>query len=75
MLVMDFFMQFSGNQSPKASVFDVIYRPEKSGIYEISVFCGNIQLNGGHQFRKEVSAGTFRFCNVLIARYAAYTDY
>ncbi|XP_073308626.1 protein GAMETE EXPRESSED 2 [Primulina huaijiensis] len=48
---------FSGKQSPKASVFDVIYRPEKSGIYEISVFCGNIQLNGGHQFRKEVSAG------------------
>ncbi|XP_073120518.1 protein GAMETE EXPRESSED 2 [Henckelia pumila] len=47
----------SGNQIPKASVFDVIYRPEKSGIYEISVFCGNIQLNDGHPFRKEVSAG------------------
>ncbi|KZV31138.1 protein GAMETE EXPRESSED 2-like [Dorcoceras hygrometricum] len=49
-------MQFSGNRSPKAIAFDVIYRPEKSGIYGISVFCGNIQLNGGHQFTKEVSA-------------------
>lgn len=36
-------MQFSGSQSPKASVFDVFYRPERSGIYGISVFCGNIQ--------------------------------
>lgn len=31
--------------------------PEKSGTYDISVFCGNILLNGGHPFRKEVTAG------------------
>ncbi|PSR92570.1 Protein GAMETE EXPRESSED like [Actinidia chinensis var. chinensis] len=41
----------------RASSFDVIYIPEKSGMYEITIFCGNIPLNGGHPFRKEVSAG------------------
>ncbi|CAL5413093.1 unnamed protein product [Camellia sinensis] len=41
----------------RASYFDVIYTPIKSGIYDITVFCGNIPLNGGHPFRKEVSAG------------------
>ncbi|KAJ6366475.1 hypothetical protein OIU77_002959 [Salix suchowensis] len=40
-----------------ASAFNVIYTPEKSGIYEIYVFCGNVLLNGGHSFRKEVRAG------------------
>lgn len=44
----------------RASSFDVIYTPEKSGIYAITVFCGNIPLNGGHPFKKEVSAGTFK---------------
>ncbi|KAK4737674.1 hypothetical protein R3W88_001371 [Solanum pinnatisectum] len=39
------------------SAFDVNYTPERSGIYEIRVFCGNIPLNGGHPFRKAVSAG------------------
>ncbi|XP_059280723.1 protein GAMETE EXPRESSED 2 isoform X1 [Lycium ferocissimum] len=39
------------------SAFDVNYIPERSGIYEIRVFCGNIPLNGGHPFRKAVSAG------------------
>ncbi|KAL3812927.1 hypothetical protein ACJIZ3_014195 [Penstemon smallii] len=44
----------SGNVNHKASDFDVIYKPEKSGIYEIRVFCGNIPLNGGRSIRKEV---------------------
>lgn len=42
----------------KFSGFDVNYIPERSGIYEIRIFCGNIPLNGGHPFRKAVSAGT-----------------
>ncbi|XP_037491519.1 protein GAMETE EXPRESSED 2 isoform X3 [Jatropha curcas] len=42
-----------------ASSFNVIYKPEKSGIYEIHVFCGNILLGGGHLFRKEVTAGEY----------------
>lgn len=50
-------MQSAGNWNQKASAFDVIYVPEKSGLYEIRVFCGNIPLNGGHTFRKEVSPG------------------
>ncbi|XAR57061.1 hypothetical protein NMG60_11025073 [Bertholletia excelsa] len=41
----------------RASSFDVIYTPEKSGIYDIMVFCGNVPLNRGHPFRKEVRAG------------------
>ncbi|XVE65590.1 hypothetical protein DITRI_Ditri08aG0012400 [Diplodiscus trichospermus] len=40
-----------------ASAFNVMYTPEKSGIYEIYVFCGNIILNGGSPFIKEVKAG------------------
>ncbi|KAK4338873.1 hypothetical protein RND71_040335 [Anisodus tanguticus] len=39
------------------SAFDVNYIPERSGIYEIRVFCGNIPLNGGHPFGKAVTAG------------------
>ncbi|XP_012857050.1 PREDICTED: protein GAMETE EXPRESSED 2-like [Erythranthe guttata] len=42
-------------QKHKASDFDVIYTPEKSGLYEIRVFCGNIPLNRGRPFRKQVS--------------------
>ncbi|XP_059632750.1 protein GAMETE EXPRESSED 2 [Cornus florida] len=47
----------AGNGKVQASAFDVTFTPEKSGIYEIHVFCGNIPLNGGRAFRKEVSAG------------------
>ncbi|XP_043719038.1 protein GAMETE EXPRESSED 2 isoform X2 [Telopea speciosissima] len=41
----------------QTSVFDVIYTPEKSGLYEIRVFCGNIPLNNGNPYTKEVTAG------------------
>ncbi|XP_010259486.1 PREDICTED: protein GAMETE EXPRESSED 2 isoform X2 [Nelumbo nucifera] len=41
----------------QTSIFDVIYTPERSGTYEIQVFCGNIPLNGGHSFLMEVKAG------------------
>ncbi|KAK9288766.1 hypothetical protein L1049_017230 [Liquidambar formosana] len=47
----------TGNMEVQASAYDVIYTPEKSGMYEINVFCGNIPLNGGHSFTKEVKAG------------------
>ncbi|KAI3966935.1 hypothetical protein MKX01_017586 [Papaver californicum] len=42
------------NTEPQVSAFDVVYTPEKSGAYEIRVFCGNIPLNGGHPFAMEV---------------------
>lgn len=41
----------------QASAFDVIFTPLKSGLYEIRVFCGNIPLNGGNPFTKDVRAG------------------
>lgn len=41
-----------------SSAFQVEYTPEKSGFYDINVYCGNIVLNEGHSFRKEVKAGT-----------------
>ncbi|XP_048233557.1 protein GAMETE EXPRESSED 2 isoform X2 [Ricinus communis] len=47
----------AGHSKVLASAFNVIYKPEKSGIYEIYVFCGNILLGGSHSFRKEVRAG------------------
>lgn len=44
-----------------ASDFRVDYIPEKSGFYDINVYCGNILLNEGHSFRKEVKAGTIMY--------------
>ncbi|GAV64153.1 Filamin domain-containing protein [Cephalotus follicularis] len=46
-----------GSSKVLVSAFNVIYTPAKSGIYEVRVFCGNILLNGGHPFKKEVRAG------------------
>lgn len=40
-----------------SSAFQVEYTSEKSGFYDINVYCGNIILNEGHSFRKEVKAG------------------
>ncbi|XP_043811485.1 protein GAMETE EXPRESSED 2-like isoform X6 [Manihot esculenta] len=47
----------AGHFEVAASVFHVTYTAEKSGIYEIYVFCGNILLSGVQSFRKEVKAG------------------
>lgn len=46
-------LQLDGNLYGVASDFDVFYKPEKGGVYEISVFCGNIPLNHGRPFLKE----------------------
>ncbi|KVH88614.1 Filamin/ABP280 repeat-like protein [Cynara cardunculus var. scolymus] len=45
------------NWKTMSSAFDVLYVPEKSGVYEIRVFCGNIPLNDGIPYIKAVSAG------------------
>lgn len=39
------------------SDFEVFYTPEKSGLYEIRVYCGSVPLNGGNPFTKFVSPG------------------
>ncbi|GAV77166.1 Filamin domain-containing protein [Cephalotus follicularis] len=49
--------QSVGSSKVLASAFNVIYTPANIGIYEVRVFCGNILLNGGHPFKKEVRAG------------------
>ncbi|XP_004298140.1 PREDICTED: protein GAMETE EXPRESSED 2-like [Fragaria vesca subsp. vesca] len=47
-----------GGVSTLATAFNVVYTPEKSGTYKILVFCGNIVLNGGQPFYKQVIAGS-----------------
>lgn len=59
-----------GNSIVQASAFDVIYTPEKSGIYEIHLFCGNIQLNDGRSFTKEVRAGEVNMTLSGVLKYA-----
>ncbi|XP_031479988.1 protein GAMETE EXPRESSED 2 [Nymphaea colorata] len=41
----------------ESSTFNVSYATEKSGIYEVWVFCGNIPLNSGKSFTLDVSPG------------------
>ncbi|CAI9089753.1 OLC1v1024385C1 [Oldenlandia corymbosa var. corymbosa] len=45
------------NAGFRTSAFEVTFVPEKSGIHEITIFCGNIALNDGHPFRMESRAG------------------
>ncbi|GFQ03406.1 protein gamete expressed 2 [Phtheirospermum japonicum] len=63
--------QATANRSHRASNFDVIYIPEKSGFYEIRVFCGNIPLNDGQPFRKEVTPGVV---NVSLSGVVKFTE-
>ncbi|GMJ12238.1 gamete expressed 2 [Hibiscus trionum] len=47
----------TGSLTVWATAFNVTYTPQKSGIHKIYVFCGNIILNGGSPFTKEVKPG------------------
>ncbi|KAI3896844.1 hypothetical protein MKX03_028350 [Papaver bracteatum] len=60
---------FDSNNS--VSAFDVTYTPEKSGAYEIQVFCGNIPLNGGHPFAMEVRTAGVNIELSKVVQYAA----
>ncbi|VVA93827.1 unnamed protein product [Arabis nemorensis] len=44
----------SGNLVTQASIFDVTYTPKRSGVYKIFISSGNIVLNGGQPFIKEI---------------------
>ncbi|KAK5840705.1 hypothetical protein PVK06_009608 [Gossypium arboreum] len=46
-----------GSLNVWATAFNVMYTPQKRGIYKIHIFCGNIILNGGSPFTKEVKPG------------------
>ncbi|KAM4116440.1 hypothetical protein ACB094_02G050100 [Castanea mollissima] len=59
-----------GSSKVQASSFNVAYTPDKSGIYEIHVFCGNVLLNGGHSITKEVIAGEVNVSLSGVLRYA-----
>lgn len=48
------------NSSVLATDFNVVYTPDKSGIYGLHVYCGNILLNDGHSFTKEVKPGIIK---------------
>ncbi|KAK9726330.1 hypothetical protein RND81_05G206500 [Saponaria officinalis] len=54
--------------------YDVAYTPERSGVYEISVLCGNIPLNGGHSFQKEVQAGEVNMSLSGVIQYSPKTQ-
>ncbi|CAH8358393.1 unnamed protein product [Eruca vesicaria subsp. sativa] len=54
------FLPASSSLLTQASIFDVTYTPKQSGVYKIFISSGNIVLNGGQPFIKEVKAGMIR---------------
>ncbi|XP_071730857.1 protein GAMETE EXPRESSED 2 [Rutidosis leptorrhynchoides] len=58
-----------GNSS-RSSEYDTTYKYKKSGTYEISVFCGNIQLNQGKPILKVVSPGNVDLSKSKLVKYA-----
>ncbi|KAF8017474.1 hypothetical protein BT93_H2599 [Corymbia citriodora subsp. variegata] len=61
----------SGSLKVHASAFNVIYTPEKSGIYSVYVYCGNVLLNNGHPIKKEVRAGEVNMSVSGVVKYDA----
>ncbi|XP_010027085.2 protein GAMETE EXPRESSED 2 [Eucalyptus grandis] len=60
-----------GSMNLRASAFNVIYTPEKSGIYGVYVYCGNVLLNNGHPIKKEVKAGEVNMSVSGVVKYDA----
>ncbi|KFK40717.1 gamete expressed 2 protein [Arabis alpina] len=61
----------SGNVVTQASIFDVTYTPKRSGIYKIFISSGNIVLNGGQPFIKEVYAGEVNVAACSVTQFNA----
>ncbi|WZZ36656.1 hypothetical protein YC2023_020057 [Brassica napus] len=55
----------------QASVFDVSYTPRQSGVYKIFISSGNIVLNGGQPFIKEVKAGEVNVASCIVTQFNA----
>ncbi|ESQ32377.1 hypothetical protein EUTSA_v10005444mg, partial [Eutrema salsugineum] len=55
----------------QASTFDVSYTPKRSGNYKIFVSSGNIVLNGGQPFIKEVIAGEVNVAECSVTQFNA----
>ncbi|KAL5539922.1 hypothetical protein UlMin_043061 [Ulmus minor] len=60
-----------GNPRVLATAFNVVYTPDKSGMYGIRVFCGNIQLDGGHSFKMEVRPGEVNISLSGVVKFAS----
>ncbi|KAL8171421.1 hypothetical protein V2J09_023225 [Rumex salicifolius] len=60
----------AGNSSAFTYAYNVLYTPEKAGIYDICVSCGNIMLNDGHPLKKEVRAAEVNISMSAVVRYA-----
>ncbi|XP_021770837.1 protein GAMETE EXPRESSED 2-like [Chenopodium quinoa] len=50
--------------------YGVLYTPERSGSYDIRILCGNIPLNGGELWKKEVNAGEVNMSMSGVVKYA-----
>ncbi|KAL1807376.1 hypothetical protein ACET3Z_024366 [Daucus carota] len=66
----DFLFSFDYNLNVKASEFEIIYKPEKSGRYHIHLFCGNVHLNSGYPIKKVVHAGEVNTSISGVVKYA-----
>ncbi|RID76505.1 hypothetical protein BRARA_B03474 [Brassica rapa] len=55
----------------QASVFDVTYTPRQSGVYKIFISSGNIVLNGGQPFIKEVKPGEVNVAYCIVTQFNA----
>ncbi|KAL2922949.1 Protein GAMETE EXPRESSED 2, partial [Bienertia sinuspersici] len=59
-----------GTKHSVAHAYDVLYTPERSGIYDILVLCGNIPMNGSELLKKEVKAGDVNMSLSGVVKYA-----
>ncbi|GAB2210293.1 hypothetical protein Droror1_Dr00015556 [Drosera rotundifolia] len=60
----------AGTSKVLAYAYEVAYTPEKSGAYDVLVSCGNIVLNGGFPFKKEVRSGVVNTSLSGVMKYA-----
>ncbi|WZY79188.1 hypothetical protein YC2023_025572 [Brassica napus] len=69
--LMTSFLQVSGSLLTQASIFDVSYTPRQSGVYKIFLSSGNIVLNGGQPFIKEVKPGEVNVAYCIVTQFNA----
>ncbi|CAH8390453.1 unnamed protein product [Eruca vesicaria subsp. sativa] len=65
------FLPASSSLLTQASIFDVTYTPKQSGVYKIFITSGNIVLNGGQPFIKEVKAGEVNVAACSVTQFNA----
>ncbi|CAH8299742.1 unnamed protein product [Eruca vesicaria subsp. sativa] len=63
------FLPASSSLLTQASIFDVTYTPKQSGVYKIFITSGNVVLNGGQPFIKEVKAGDVNVATCSVTQF------